>query len=85
MDRINASTNIAHILAYLFAASHEDLENANGASTIATSSRALRRRRGSQTIASATIASPARKMTRIAPTPGEAIVMLVRPATSAAI
>ena len=81
LDSTRARTNIAHLLIQPFAASQEEPENANGASAMATRSRALRTSKESHTIAAAAIASPARKMMRTAPTPGAAIVMPPRPAT----
>ncbi len=84
LDKINARTNIAHLPIHPFAASHDEPENANGASTTATSSRALRISSDSHTIAAEPIANPARKIIRIAPTPGAAIVSPVSPSTRAA-
>ena len=67
LEAINATTNIAHLLIHSRDASHDAPENASGANTIATGSRALRTSRDNQTMAAALIANPARKIVMIAP------------------
>ena len=63
-------------------ASQDAPANAIGASTTPTSSSALRINSENQTIATAAIISPARKIVTIAPTPGAAMLMPLSPAAS---
>ena len=63
-------TNMAHFPIHPRVASHEAPLKASGANTAATSRSAFLTRRDSHTIAAAVIATPARKMVIIAPTPG---------------
>ncbi|KJL29677.1 hypothetical protein RL72_00307 [Microbacterium azadirachtae] len=75
LDRIRASTKVAHLPNQPRVASHDAPARATGANTIATSRRALRTSRENHTIAAAEIARPAKKMVMIAPTPGAAMLM----------
>ena len=85
LERMSATTNIAHLEIQPRVASQEAPENANGAKTTATSRSALRTSRLSQTIAAAAMAKAARKMVKIAPTPGAPTFSAVNPATRIAI
>ncbi|MPM30981.1 hypothetical protein SDC9_77534 [bioreactor metagenome] len=85
LESTKATTNIAHLEIQPRVASHEAPENANGARTTATSRSALRMSSDSHTIAAAAMARAARKMVRIAPTPGAPTFSAVSPATSRAI
>ena len=79
LEQISATTNIAHLLIHPLVASHDEPDRARGANTIATSSSALRTSSESHTIAAEVIASPARKIVMIAPTPGAAMLIAVSP------
>src|SRR5690625_4439404 len=85
LDNTSAMTNIAHLEIQPRVASQEAPENANGASTTATSSSALRMSSESHTMAAAAMAKDARKIVRIAPTPGAPTFSAVSPATRIAI
>src|SRR5690625_3337024 len=81
-EAIRAMTNAAHLVNHPLVASQDAPDRAMGANTIATNRSALRMRRLNQTIAAALIASPARKIVMIAPTPGAAILIPTSPAAS---
>ncbi|MPN25543.1 hypothetical protein SDC9_172955 [bioreactor metagenome] len=85
LETINATTKAAHLPIQERVTSHAAPANATGARTIATNSSALRIRRLNQTMATAQIMSPARKIVTIAPTPGALMLIAVRPAVSRAI
>ena len=77
-EQIGVATNIAHFGIHPRVASQENPDRARDANTIATSRRALRTSNGSHTTAAAVIASPARKVVMIAPTPGAAMLVAAR-------
>ena len=85
LETIRATTKAAHLPIQERVTSHAAPAKATGASTIATSSKALRIRRLNQTMATAQIMSPARKIVMIAPTPGAAMLIPTRPVARRAI
>src|SRR3546814_19831965 len=70
LEMMSATTNAAHFPIHPRVTSHAAPANATGASTIATSSRALRIRSENHTIATAQIIRPARQNVTSAPNPG---------------
>src|SRR5699024_5284587 len=85
LEKIRATTKVAHLENQPFVASHEAPARAMGAKTTATSSSAERMIRENHTIAAAVIMSPPRKMVRIAPTPGAVMLIASSPAASRAM
>ena len=84
-ERISAITKVAHLLTQLRVWSQLDPASAIGAKTIAISSSALRISRLIHTTTAAPMARPARKIVRIAPAPGAAMLMAPSPAARRAI
>ncbi len=78
LEKIRAITNAAHLANQPFVASHVAPARATGPNTTATSSSALRISRENHTIAAADMARPAKKIVRIAPTPGPPMLMAPR-------
>ncbi|TVS24863.1 hypothetical protein EKI51_04290 [Corynebacterium sanguinis] len=85
LEKMRAMTKVAHLANHPLVASHVAPARATGPNTMATSSRALRMSSENHTIAAALIASPARKIVRIAPTPGAVMLMVARPAARSPI
>ena len=84
-EKIRAMTKAAHLANHPFAVSQVNPARAMGAKTIATSSSALRMSSENHTIAAPAMPRPARKIVTIAPTPGEAMLMVVSPTASRVI
>lgn len=84
-EKMSATTNAAQRPNQPFAASQVNPASAMGAKTMATSSSALRMSSVNHTMPAPAMPSPARKIVMIAPTPGEAMLIVVSPAASSAM